>query len=334
MNRETQARRCLRWSHAALMIISLFFSAPVHAIGPGRLFLPLGAESGLLEALGELWATLKENLDHESIYPLHPSASIGSSSRGRLLFAHQLRSAFGLHVMDPRDSFTTGEIALTLYALNALVRRAYPGGADLMIGDISRPNGGKFPPHRTHQHGLDVDLRYYIKQVPPGDHDKRFVHASKIDLPRMWLFLRLLKYYELASVVFMDSRLQKVIYEYARREGENEKTLGAYFTWPRRGRNGRALVQHIPNHYHHMHIRFNPGLAAWWGEGFDAKASDQLYERYFFGRTGVIEYRIQSGDTLGLIASKHQVRLRDLLSWNEITKTTLIRPGMVLKIWR
>ena len=304
------------------------------ALGPGRLFLPPGAELGLLEALAELWETLRENLDHELIYPLHPTASIGRSGRGRLLFAHQLQSAFGLHVMDPRDSFTTPEVALTLYGLNALVRRAYPGGADLMIGDISRPKGGHFPPHRTHQHGLDVDLRYYIRQVPPGDHEKRHVHASKLDLPRMWLFLRLLKYYDLAEVVFMDRRLQKAIYDYALREGESESVLRTYLSWPRRSRGGGALVQHIPNHYHHMHIRFRPGLAQGWGERFSLDEADALYERYFFGRTGVLEYRIQSGDTLGLIASRHQIRLRDLLSWNRITESTLIRPGMVLKIWR
>ena len=39
--------------------------------------------------------------------------------------------------MEPEDSYTSYEVALTLHALNALVRRAHPGGADLMVLDIA-----------------------------------------------------------------------------------------------------------------------------------------------------------------------------------------------------
>ena len=37
--------------------------------------------------------------------------------------------------------------------------RRYPDGPKIRIGDISKPNGGVFPPHNTHQFGFSVDIK-------------------------------------------------------------------------------------------------------------------------------------------------------------------------------
>lgn len=44
-------------------------------------------------------------------------------------------------------------------------RRLYPRGNVLRIGDISRPDGGRFPPHKTHRDGLSVDIFTSPKNV-------------------------------------------------------------------------------------------------------------------------------------------------------------------------
>ena len=203
--------------------------------------MPHGIELEWLTDLTNILLYLGDQAYLEPWHSLHPPVSIGKANRGRLLFGHKMRSAFGLWVMEPEDSYTSYEVALTLYAINALVRKAHPGGADLMVLDIAQENGGRFKPHRTHQNGADVDLRYYLKPVPPNDHEKRFVHASKLDLKRTWTFLRLVKYYELAELIFMDHRLQEALYKYGLTTLNGEKELAKYLSFPRKGKRAETL---------------------------------------------------------------------------------------------
>jgi hypothetical protein len=317
----------------ALVCAALVVTPSAARATPERLFAPMGAELPLLEDALNLLKTLKASAHLERWYAFLPPLSVGAESRGRLLFSHRMRSAFGLRVMVPEDSNTVPEVALALYALNTFVRRAYPGGADLMVLDIAQEGGGKFNPHKTHQNGADVDVRYYIKGVPPDDHEKRWVHPSKLDLPRMWALLKALKRYDLARAVLMDLSLQKVLYEYGLKELQMDaKQLAAYLSYPAKARGG-ALVKHVPNHYHHMHIRFRLGFSAQWWD-LAPKEAEELFVRYQQSRTGFFEYVVQPGETLGAIASFHRVSLAALLRWNKMTSESLIRPGQVLKVWR
>ena len=203
-----------------------------------------------------------------------------------------------------------------------------------MVLDIAQENGGRFKPHRTHQNGADVDLRYYLKPVPPNDHEKRFVHASKLDLKRTWTFLRLVRHYDLAELIFMDHRLQKALYEYGLKTLKMEKReLWRYLSFPSKGKRGGALTQHIQNHYHHLHIRLRQDSAVEWRD-VDLEEADERHKAYLQNRTGFFEHVVQSGETLGAIAAFNRVRLRDLLKWNSMTEKSIIRPGQILKVWR
>jgi membrane-bound lytic murein transglycosylase D len=46
----------------------------------------------------------------------------------------------------------------------------------------------------------------------------------------------------------------------------------------------------------------------------------------------VLVYRVQSGDTLSAIAARHRVRVRDLLEWNSLSMSSIIRPGDQVRI--
>jgi membrane-bound lytic murein transglycosylase D len=44
------------------------------------------------------------------------------------------------------------------------------------------------------------------------------------------------------------------------------------------------------------------------------------------------QYRVKRGDTLGAIAQRHRVRLRDILRWNGLDVRALLHPGQVLQL--
>jgi membrane-bound lytic murein transglycosylase D len=47
----------------------------------------------------------------------------------------------------------------------------------------------------------------------------------------------------------------------------------------------------------------------------------------------VIYYKVKSGDTLGAIAKKYRVSVKNLQKWNKLSSTT-IRIGQKLKIYK
>jgi membrane-bound lytic murein transglycosylase D len=47
----------------------------------------------------------------------------------------------------------------------------------------------------------------------------------------------------------------------------------------------------------------------------------------------LLMYRVQSGDTLTAIAARHSVGVNDLLRWNSLSRTSIIRPGDQVKIY-
>ena len=106
-----------------LLSLSVFFNSSswvdqpqgssAHASTPERFFLPLGLELTWLTDLMNLIEYLGEHAHLEPWHSLHPPLSIGESNKGRLLFGHKIQTAFGLWVMEPEDSYTSYEVALT-----------------------------------------------------------------------------------------------------------------------------------------------------------------------------------------------------------------------------
>lgn len=86
------------------------------------------------------------------------------------------------------------------------VERQYPGGAPLVVGDLSGESGGKIPRHNSHRTGRDVDLLYYLTRpdgisienpgfIPLGADG--FVQLpgeqyALLDVKRQWLLIKTL----------------------------------------------------------------------------------------------------------------------------------------------
>ena len=58
--------------------------------------------------------------------------------------------------------------------------------------------------------------------------------------------------------MFVDYRLQGLLYKHARLKGYSKRKLKETFQYPRgRGRT-KGIIRHSPSHKNHIHIRFKP----------------------------------------------------------------------------
>ena len=175
------------------------------------------------------------------------SRALGKPNHGRLLAGVELPAAGTLFVtVDPvtRASpnrawrrYGTDRLLRVLLAVAEEHAAAHPGAARLVIGDLSRPHGGRFGPeyggdgHRSHQNGLDADVYY-----PRRDGLER--------VPR--------------RVGQVDRRLAQELVDRFVRAGAQYVFVG-----PRTGLRGPAtVVMTLANHDDHLHVRIGPGAGA------------------------------------------------------------------------
>ena len=317
--------------HALLLLLPAFSA---HAWTPDRLLVPSPQGTSVVAHLA--WATTMELLDPEWVAFAHPAASIGPAAHGRLLFGDPMRPSRGVHVrVPPRDACTVPEVAAALRFLADVVQREHPGGPDLVVGDISQCGGGRFPPHRTHQSGRDVDLRYYQLGVERGFHDYVFVNSTNFDTARVWSMVEAIHRHQLAEVVYIDYRHQRRLYRYARAQrGFSTAALRPILSMPRTRRDPDALVQHVPGHHNHLHIRFAAPLARLFGAAWAPGAARRFQRALALRRDGRYDHVVRSGETLAMIARRNSVHLSDLMSWNRLSKRAVLRPGDVLEVRR
>jgi penicillin-insensitive murein endopeptidase len=119
----------------------------------------------------------------------------------------------------------------------AAVDRQMPGGAPLVLGDLSSPRGGQIPRHNSHRTGRDIDLLWYVT-TPTGAsvQNPGFVQVLEdglahvperdeylqLDLPRQWLLLKALLTDPEIDVqwLFCSAPVEALLIEYARARQE------------------------------------------------------------------------------------------------------------------
>ncbi len=290
---------------------------------------------------GAAWATVQvawvhalTTTDPERVAVLHPAVSIGPAANGRLLFGRPYQGGEGIYVrVPPRHACTVPEVAWALGFLAREVRRQHPGGPDMVVSDISRCGGGRFPPHRTHQSGRDVDMRYFQLGIARGFYDYIFVGPWNFDVARVWVMVETIHAHDLAEVVYIDVAHQKALHAYATEQlGYTREALGPIISWPHARRRLASLVQHMPGHHNHLHIRFRAPLAVAGGRLFTVDTALEFLRALDLSRTGKFDHVVRRGETLAMIANTHDVRLRQLMSWNRLSKRSVLRPGDVVEV--
>jgi len=133
--------------------------------------------------------------------------SVGSPLAGHLVKGVSLPPQGEGYVLlrpDEPTHFGTPSLVGLVQRVAAGVARRHPGGAPLVVGDLSARYGGAHPRHRTHRNGRDVDIFYPMLSLDgrseggrPYLHLGRFGAArggeqGRLDLPRAFSLVELL----------------------------------------------------------------------------------------------------------------------------------------------
>jgi len=260
------------------------------------------------------------------------TASYGHPYQGHLengvVFPNQFP---GYHLRDESRSYTTPEVVGALLDAIEAVRTQFPDTCDLFIGDFSCQDGGSAIHHRSHQNGRDVDIGLYAK----GNHPLNSLvtmNEENLDAAKTWCLIENLIASQRVQYIFLDRRIQKILYEYAASRGYDQAYLGRVF-----GNVRGSLIQHIQNHYNHMHVRFfTPWstLAAHIGADESDKLSVIEAAQQSYLPRKVNYYVTGSEKGLGELATSFGVTADALCSWNHIGQTSALAPGSCLVFYK
>jgi LysM repeat protein len=175
----------------------------------------------------------------------------GPRGSGRDLY--RLESGPGFTILEPHRAYGT---MLTVTRVAEVLSEHgihNPGKPPVLVGDISRERGGFLPPHVSHRRGRDVDVRYPLTEAT-----KQYVAATAdtLDLKRTWSLIQAFIRTGDVLYVFVDYKLQRWLYDYAKDHGASQAKLLELFQYPRGRRSMSGVIRHEPGHTTHFHLRF------------------------------------------------------------------------------
>jgi murein endopeptidase len=185
--------------------------------------------------------------------------SVGAPWDGTLVGGVKLPTGKGYYIRRPQRAYgTTVEVMQIQRAIKA-VRKRFPKVHTLAIGDLSAKHGGDIDSHHSHESGRDVDIGFYFKKKPEG-YPESFVDydGADLDLAATWAllyaFTRTSDQANGVEKIFLDTKVQKKLYEWAKSHGVPEDYLDKVFQCA--NSDGSGIVRYEPNHQNHMHVRF------------------------------------------------------------------------------
>lgn len=260
------------------------------------------------------------------------TASYGEPYNGYLVNGIVFPNMFpGYHVRDYDRAYTTPELAGALLDAIEAVKAKFPGTCDVFIGDFTKKGGGRFGSHASHQNGRDVDVGLYAKNncqlqnlVP--------MNEDNLDPAKTLFLISSLVASQRVQYIFLDRRIQKVLYDYGICHGYSAAYLNRLF-----GNVPGALVQDIPGHFTHMHIRFfTPWstLASHIGtsEANMASIIAVAQESYLPKK---VDYYV-TGNEKGIpqLARSFGVSQSELCAWNHMNNYSVLVPGSCLVFYK
>ena len=182
--------------------------------------------------------------------------SVGRPQKGRIVNAVQLPESPNYTRRSERILWGS---SFCIQALQkAFGRFRYETGfeGEVVIGSISLQHGRRFKPHKSHQSGRDVDIRLPLLPTVPL---WKKPDSDQIDWLATWSLVEALVDTGTVHAVYLESGLQRPLYEAARALGRTHEELAPYITYPREKGKGRAYVRHVKGHDRHIHVRFRCG---------------------------------------------------------------------------
>jgi murein endopeptidase/LysM repeat protein len=245
------------------------------------------------------------------------SVSVGFVESGRLI--NGVRFPDGGEawlVVSPEKTYATEETITYVSQVIRAVRAQYPDAPALRVNQISAKEGGYMRPHKSHQSGRDVDLGFYYPTVEPVRARDRENH---IHLARNWALVKALLAHADVQLILVDRRVQKVLYEYALKVGEDKAWLDSLFH-----AGFQSIIRHARGHRDHFHVRFFSPRAQELGRRLAPLLALQPDQN-------IAMHRVRSGDTLGAIALRYNSTVNGLRKSNHL-RGNLLRIGQVLSV--
>ncbi len=260
------------------------------------------------------------------------TASYGCPYKGHLengvVFPNQFP---GYHLRDESRSYTTPEVVGALLDAIEAVRTQFPDTCDLFLADFTCGCGGAAAHHRSHQNGRDVDIGLYALGNQPLN-TLVPMNRGNLDAAKTWCLIENLIASQRVQYIFLDRSVQKELYEYALTRGYDQAYLERVF-----GNVRGSLIQHIPNHVDHMHVRFfTPWstLAAHIGaDETDKQTVIEAAQQSYLPKK--VNYYV-NGSEKGLdeLARSFGVTRGDLCRWNHISSSSVPVPGSCLVFYK
>ncbi len=198
-----------------------------------------------------------------------PQVADAASSRGKPTMGALEEQALAplpfspyYHLRCPYNAFASSHTITHLLAAISDLRSRYDG--QIIIGDLSREEGGALGPHVSHQSGRDVDVWLPVlggcyRAMPKCNHCGTLwcrPGPDEVDWAATWDLIVALQATGTIQNIFLDRSLHDRLRAAARAVGVPGEQVAATI----RSEPGvPALVTHSDNHTQHIHVRFRCG---------------------------------------------------------------------------
>jgi hypothetical protein len=160
-------------------------------------------------------------------------------------------------VYDPSRTYGTQALMDVLVEATARVAAAWPEADPVLVGDLSLPRGGPFPPHKSHDTGRSADLGVFVGEGRQPVQGFLPIPPDTLDLPRTWSLLEALLDTGRVRFLLLDQRLIDRLVTWLRAEQLlDEGRLAQIFPpastpglWSWEG-----IVRHAADHRDHVHV--------------------------------------------------------------------------------
>ncbi|MFV8748985.1 penicillin-insensitive murein endopeptidase [Nannocystaceae bacterium ST9] len=190
--------------------------------------------------------------------PGSKSESIGFPGSGSVVGAMPMVDGPGRELKHtPWKGWATTVTVATLDMILREWARRYPTEQPILVGNMSAREGGRLEPHSSHQSGRDVDLSYPQNWDRKEELNWRTMNSTNLNRELTWELLELLRESGGIEAIFIDSKLQKLLYDHAISTQRHTKVeLEEWMEYPRPPGSGSPIIQHVRGHEDHIHVRF------------------------------------------------------------------------------
>lgn len=183
------------------------------------------------------------------------SSSVGKVNSGSLSGSVKLSKGKGYFRKQPKYCYGTARTVSLIEEVFGAFHKKHPKAPEVVVGDISSKKGGKLKKHLSHQTGRDVDIGYLHKD---GEALRGFVNMSRknLDVAKSWALIKTFLDTDQVEYIFIDYKIQKLLYKHAKKKGMGKSELARIFQYPRGRKDRTAIIRHVRGHKHHFHVRF------------------------------------------------------------------------------